>query len=115
MNQVEFLTKHGHMAAGCCVLGSCGPEAQADALAIKGDREQPKCFLWPDHTIGKRESRRIREEHNLAMNQRAKLIDALKLAVSINADRKRRMLHGGVYFTTDELTTMIELLHEVTP
>jgi hypothetical protein len=28
-----------------------------------------KPWLWPDHAIGKRESRRLREEHNAAVNE----------------------------------------------
>lgn len=30
-----------------------------------------KCWLWPDHNIGKRESRQLREEHNRVVNQLA--------------------------------------------
>lgn len=30
-------------------------------------------WLWPDHVIGKRESRRLREEHNHLVNELAKL------------------------------------------
>jgi len=33
---------------------------------------------WPDHIIRKRESRRLREEHNARMNERAQLIEALQ-------------------------------------
>ena len=28
----------------------------------------PHCWLWPDHTIGERESRTLREEHNALAN-----------------------------------------------
>ena len=38
----------------------------------------PKPWLWPDRTIGKRESRELREEHNEAINQRADLLEALQ-------------------------------------
>lgn len=31
-------------------------------------------FLWPDHVIGKRESRTIREEHNALVNAHAALL-----------------------------------------
>ena len=37
----------------------------------------PHSWLWPDRTIGKRESRILREEHNEAINQRAELLQAL--------------------------------------
>lgn len=30
-----------------------------------------RAWLWPDHVIGKRESRRLREEHNALYNSRA--------------------------------------------
>ncbi len=32
---------------------------------------------WPDHVIGKRESRRLREEHNARMNERHEAKEAL--------------------------------------
>ena len=31
-------------------------------------------WLWPDHAIGKRESRRLRDEHNATVNSRAELL-----------------------------------------
>ena len=34
-------------------------------------------FLWPDHVIGKRESRRIRDEHNALYNSHAELAAAM--------------------------------------
>lgn len=34
-------------------------------------------FHWPDHVIGKRESRRIRDEHNALYNSHAELAAAL--------------------------------------
>ena len=33
---------------------------------------------WPDHVIGKRESRRLREEHNALANSHAELMRALE-------------------------------------
>lgn len=46
-----------------------------------------KPFLWPDHVIGKRESRRIRDEHNALYNSHYRLQQAIKaLLVAI---------HGG--------------------
>jgi hypothetical protein len=38
---------------------------------------KPTTWLWPDHKIGKRESRKLREEHNALMNQSADLLAAL--------------------------------------
>ena len=40
-----------------------------------------KPFLWPDRIIGKRESRRIREEHNAAINALADALEACRLVV----------------------------------
>lgn len=40
-----------------------------------------KSFLWPDHNIGKRESRRIREEHNAAINALAEALAACRMVV----------------------------------
>jgi hypothetical protein len=37
-----------------------------------------RAWLWPDHVIGKREARRLREEHNAAVNERADLLAALQ-------------------------------------
>ena len=34
-------------------------------------------FHWPDHVIGKRESRRIREDHNALYNSHAEILNAL--------------------------------------
>ncbi len=36
---------------------------------------------WPDHVIGKRESRRLREEHNARMNERRELLHVLEKAL----------------------------------
>jgi len=36
-------------------------------------------WLWPDHTAGKREMRRLREEHNAAVNSHAELLDLAKM------------------------------------
>ena len=35
-------------------------------------------YLWPDHVIGKRESRAIREHHNACENNRADLCTTLE-------------------------------------
>ena len=37
-----------------------------------------KPWLWPDHAIGKRESRRLRDEHNEAVNLNAEMLEALR-------------------------------------
>lgn len=60
-------------------------------------------WLWPDHLIGKRESRRLREEHNKVVNAAVALRDALvgilpERATSIHGvtrDCPIAMLRGG--------------------
>ena len=39
-------------------------------------------WLWPDRTIGKRESRQLREEHNELVNEHAAMLDALRWCIS---------------------------------
>jgi hypothetical protein len=53
-------------------------------------------WLWPDHVIGKREARRLREEHNAAVNAldqerrlREQAEGLLVGAVSLGAERTR--------------------------
>jgi len=38
-------------------------------------------WLWPDRTIGKRESRTLREEHNATVNSHADLLACLRKCV----------------------------------
>lgn len=40
--------------------------------------EKSKFWHWPDHVIGKRESRRLRDEHNDIANHNAELTDILR-------------------------------------
>jgi 3-mercaptopyruvate sulfurtransferase SseA len=40
-------------------------------------------WLWPDHVIGKRESRRLRDEHNGAVNACAEMVDLCKRAATL--------------------------------
>lgn len=40
-------------------------------------------WQWPDHNIGKRESRRLREEHNRATNAHAELLEASHLLLGV--------------------------------
>ena len=44
------------------------------------NNQHPACH-WPDHVIGKRESRRIREAHNALYNSHAELLAALQKAL----------------------------------
>jgi hypothetical protein len=43
----------------------------------------PAAWLWPDRKIGKRESRRLRDEHNATVN-----------AIVITRDALRRVIDG---------------------
>ena len=46
-------------------------------------------FHWPDHVIGKRESRRIRDQHNALFNSHAELLGALQDALKLVQVAKR--------------------------
>lgn len=50
-----------------------------------------KSFLWPDHIIGKRESRRIREEHNAAINDMSELLEALRETLEFAIEANNRL------------------------
>ena len=52
-----------------------------------------ECFLWPDHVIGKRESRAIREAHNATVNRAAELERQLA-AVTAQRDQCAEALRG---------------------
>ena len=39
-------------------------------------------WLWPDKRIGKRESRKLREEHNAVVNLNAELVDIASEAIT---------------------------------
>lgn len=45
-------------------------------------------LLWPDHNIGKRESRKLREEHNRVVNSHWELLNALKLCLECAEERE---------------------------
>lgn len=53
----------------------------------KKTNEQPQCppvdparpWHWPDHNIGKRESRRLREEHNATVNSHEEILGFARL------------------------------------
>lgn len=59
-----------------------GAIERGEKVAIVGvtAKEKFTAFHWPDHNIGKRESRRIREEHNALFNSHAELLGALEQA-----------------------------------
>ena len=44
----------------------------------KSTKDIAEPWLWPDHIIYKRESRRLREEHNATVNSHADLLEALE-------------------------------------
>lgn len=43
---------------------------------------KPQCWLWPDHTIAKAESRQLREEHNALVNENERLREALRECIT---------------------------------
>jgi len=51
-------------------------------------------FLWPDHAIGKRESREIREQHNASiqalLDERRELLEALEGFLSWSIENEER-------------------------
>ena len=46
------------------------------------EQHTPRSWLWPDHVIGKRESRTLREEHNRMVNVNIELREALEYYTS---------------------------------
>ena len=50
-----------------------------NATAEASRTPDTKCWLWPDHTIGKCESRELREKHNRVLNDLMKLVEATKM------------------------------------
>lgn len=45
---------------------------------MQTDTNKATSWLWPDRTIGKRESRDLREEHNALVNSHAELVDLIR-------------------------------------
>lgn len=50
-------------------------------------------WLWPDHRIGKRESRQLREEHNKLVNSHADLVIASKQLIARDDEPYHRSHH----------------------
>ena len=40
-------------------------------------------WLWPDHVIGKRESRQLRDDHNATVNSHQLLLEACEAVASL--------------------------------
>lgn len=64
--------------------------------------EQHSAFHWPDHAIGKRESRRIRNEHNALYNEYHELLDLLVELVN-SPNRKSNDLWERTYCKVREI------------
>lgn len=47
-----------------------------------------QAFLWPDHNIGKRESRAIREAHNALYNDYHEILEALKPFATVPCEHR---------------------------
>ena len=104
MTITSFLQKHGFLPSNSAVLVSQPARDSLRSLQPKPE-VQPECWHWPDHVIGKRESRRLRVEHNLAMNQRAEMADGLRyLAQWIACNEFPENLHH---------LEMLRLIHEI--
>ena len=58
-------------------------------------------WLWPDHVIGKRESRVLREEHNAVYNSHAELLEALR-GVCATYRTFRNVDRGGLEWTSTD-------------
>ena len=56
---------------------------------MPNQKSTPASWLWPDHTLGKRESRRLSEEHNTAVNLQAEMAEALREVVQLAAGQGR--------------------------
>lgn len=63
----------------------------------------PQSWLWPDHVIGKRESRRLRAQHNALVNAHAEALDALR--EMITEARERNRAAGETVFNPAALET----------
>lgn len=50
-------------------------------VGISSPASKFRPFLWPDHVIGKRESRRIRDDHNALYNSHHELLTALQFVL----------------------------------
>lgn len=57
---------------------------------------------WPDHVIGKRESRRLREEHNALANSHAELMKVIRDALESLAADYEHMCDIGKPHEIDE-------------
>lgn len=58
-------------------------------------------WLWPDHVIGKRESRRLRDEHNALVNRVDNLARALSELLTEN-DQLARIKADAVLKISNE-------------
>lgn len=69
-----------------------------------------RCWLWPDRTIGKKESRALREEHNGLVNRGARLEDLLRQALVFVEDdlASPDFKPGTVKKLAAEIRSMIE-------
>jgi hypothetical protein len=65
-------------------------------------------FLWPDHAIGKRESREIREQHNASiqalLDERRELLEALEGFLAWEIEREE----GSAYLARVQKPVAVE-------
>ena len=67
---------------------------------------------WPDHVIGKRESRRLREEHNALADSHADLVASLGWAMRFIKDPNRILDSRNVGIAMAALDAAKEVGHE---
>ena len=73
-------------------------------------------WLWPDRTIGKAESRQLREEHNALVNSHAELLEALQRFISLCPNRDGLGGHAPIIaFSTAAQLARAAIAHATNP
>lgn len=67
-----------------------------------------KPWLWPDHIIGKRESRRLRDEHNATIYSNMQLLAVLKTALELLEDAEQHYRNQELPVTAGEYQEAIK-------
>lgn len=66
---------------------------------------------WPDHIIRKRESRRLREEHNALYNSHAELLEAIT-RITEKVKRANDIQHSGTKIPSEDWSELYQLTNE---
>jgi len=70
-------------------------------------KQTAKAWLWPDRTIGKRESGTLREEHNATVNAHADLLEACQMALGQLDEWGRGDNEENVYANNAEVRKIV--------